>query len=110
MKTPLCNLRCTQGPEAFVKDGILKKQLKMFRKATRYYTLTANGELKYYVDDVASLLKGTIWLTRSTKVTKKQDLWFEIKTKDKTIVLGDPATGDVDAWIESLQKVISSLS
>jgi len=53
--------------------------------------------------------KGTITLQPGVRIVKKSDKAFELITDNRTFFLFSDLAGQVDKWIEDINKVLDSL-
>ena len=53
--------------------------------------------------------KGTITLQPGVRIVKKSDKAFELITDNRTFLLFSDLAGQVDKWIEDINKVLDSL-
>ena len=74
-------------------------------KQVRTFKLLPSGLLNYYKDKV--LQKGSIKLTKDTKVIKGGKDRFEIQIPGRTYYLSETESGKfvVDKWIEKIREV-----
>ena len=92
-----------------IKEGVLVKRNKGYWKQDRFFTLSRDGQLKYFEDQEH---KGTIVLTRGSRVVKKKANHFEIVNTDRTWFLYSEAKNPerlIDAWIAAVRDVIAGL-
>jgi hypothetical protein len=94
--------------EKILFKGELKKKNKFFWQQVRTFILYRDGKLSYYKDKV--LLRGTITLSKHTKVVKTQKDKFEIVNSDRTYFLQETEKFSSDTWIDKIRLLIESLN
>ena len=86
------------------------KRNKWYWKQDRLFILSQDGQLKYF--DLDAEQKGTILLTKETRILKKKAAHFEIINPERTWYLYSEDKQPepiIDAWVAALTSVISGL-
>ena len=78
-------------------------------KQVRLFTLSNDGEIKYYKDGKS--FKGGFWLSKDCKCLKVARGSIEIRTPGRTYFLEeiDKKTSKIDEWIKLINEVIQTL-
>lgn len=95
------------APKKLVISGRVKKMKMGFFYNTRQLILYTNGSVDY-LDPATNTVKGTIRLTRKTKVFAKSSAIFHIDNPEREFIFN---TDDVPAatWVDKLKEVITYL-
>mmetsp|Transcript_16283 Transcript_16283/g.27527 ORF Transcript_16283/g.27527 Transcript_16283/m.27527 type:complete len:122 (+) Transcript_16283:1138-1503(+) len=92
-----------------VHKGELRKKNKYLMKQVRYFTLSDQGEIKYYRD--RNEYRGNIWLTNKSKVFKTARDTFEIHSHSRVYYIEecDAKKNTIDEWVKMIDSVIKTL-
>ena len=84
----------------------MKKRNEFYIKQVRLFILNKEGKIDYYKDKI--LYRGTIKLTKDTKVIKTGKDRFEIHTPHRVYYLFETDSGrhESDNWIDRIREVI----
>ena len=89
------------------REGELKKRNEFMMRQTRWFSLTRDGQIKYYKNK--TLHRGTILLCKQTRVEKTSKTSFEIVTPSRTWYLYEVEDNTVDLWTNDILKVIGTI-
>ena len=90
--------------EVLIEDTLFKKS-PWFHYNKRYVKLYSKGHLDYY-DFSTKILKGSIIINESTKVTPIDDFRFEIISQNKTYLFKHLSKRVSDNWTEHINNII----
>ena len=95
--------------DGVVYQAVMKKKNKFFWNQDRLVVLLAEGKMNYYKDKV--LYRGTINLTKDTKVVMTGKDKFEVVTPSRTYYLAetDQSKHTTSLWVEHINEVIQTL-
>ena len=73
----------------------------------RLFTIANDGEVKYYKN--GKHLRGSFWLTKTTKCLKSSRTTVEVRTPDKNYYIEEYKKGTIDEFLSIMNDVIKTL-